>query len=240
MPDDRQSRPTLPPLSPASEDNPPLAKPRRVSRPEAPPEPYARVALRAPKVADDSQEEKLLKALAAVDARAQAFEESVRAELHRVVVQAAPAAPLSPSPTKSIAPPRAAPARDLSWIAQVPAILMAVGALVATMAQSCQKKAEVSADVLAKITQVQNDLTAHVTAHTLDVVNQHALDQKHYIFDVGARCYLKGVLQKQSTKVDDPEDAPTCPDMEFYPAPASGSLSPAIQPKVTFPIPPVP
>lgn len=233
--DDRQTRGTLPPNG---EDNPPLAKPRRVSRPEdPPPETIARMALKAPKIPEDSHET-LLRAMAASEERAKAFEESVRADLHRVVVQSALAPPAAP-PSKPTLPPKPL-SRDLSWLAQVPAILMALGALIATLAQSCQKKAEVSADVLAKITDVQNQLSAHVTAHTLDVVNQHALDQKHFSYDISERCYAKGLWQKLSIKVDDPPDAPACPEMKFYAAPARGSGAPQIQPNAILPAPPAP
>lgn len=238
MSDDRTTRPTTPPLP--REDDPPMMPAFR--RHEAPTgETIAKIALRAKKPgAAPSEHEEVMRALASIGSERaalteerQAFEARLQDSLRQIVIEEIPRhAPASLTPT--------APVKKLSesWFAQLPAILMALSALIAQVAQSCQSKAEVSADVLAKITAVNDRLTAHMTVSDLQTA-QHQTDKTAlHNYQLAERCYLSPVLQKLSVKVDDPDGTPVCPAMEFYARPLTGSRAPMIQPKATLPVPP--
>lgn len=236
----RHTRATLPPLP--REDDPPMIRQRRR---EDPPlergEPIARVALRAPRVPlEPSEHEEVMRALAQLTSEKEAlaeerrrFEERVQEALRQIVIEEIPRhAP------PSLAPRSRSEHASSSWFAHIPATLMGLAALVGVVAQSCQKKGELSADTLAKITAVSDRLTAHITVSELETVDVKADKSKLHSYQLAERCYLSPILQKLSVKVDDPEGAPACPAMEFFARPLVGSKAPMIQPNATFPTPP--
>lgn len=243
---ERQSRTTLPPIP--REDDPPMARPAASRRESPPKETIAKIALRAPPpLPPPSEHEEVMRALASITAeraklkqqledqlkeQQEAFEATMHQAMRSIVIEEVPhhvAASLPPPATKKLSD---------SWFAQLPAILMALSALIAQVAQSCQSKAEVSADVLAKITAVDTRLTAHMTVSDLQTAEHKTEKTELHNYQLAERCYLSPVLQRLSVKVDDPEGAPTCPAMEFYPRPLLGSRAPQIQPKATLPVPP--
>lgn len=238
MSDDRRTRPTVPPLQ--REDDPPMVRPARREAPKG--ETIAKIALRAPRAPVDppSEHDQVMRALASVtagleeklSAQQESFEERLQESLRAVVIEEIPrhaSASLPPSEKKTAA---------TSWFAHVPATLMGLAALAGVIAQSCQKKAEVSADVLAKIEAVNTALVAHIAVSdkaALEQSKQGALERSYRIDE---RNWLADVAEKLSVKVDDPPGAPSHQKMEFYPTPLVGSKAPAIQPKATFPYPP--
>jgi hypothetical protein len=239
---DRQSRATAPPIP--REDDPPMAPAFR--RRDAPTgEPIARVALRAPKAAPlPSEHEEVMRALASLGtARAQleeqlqaqqaSFEERLQESLRGLVIEEIPRHASLPPPARPSERTAAG-----SWFAHIPATLMGLAALVGVIAQSCQKKAEVSADVLAKIDGVNTALVSHIA-----VSDQRSLDYKKkegqtYSYLVEQRNWLADVSERLGVKVDDPSGTPSHQKMEFYAPPLVGSKAPPIQPKATFPYPP--
>lgn len=248
MSDDRHTRPTRPPAAPpplpqaTEEDSPPLQ--RGPVSPRVLPETIAKIALRAPLKPALSEREELLRAVAQVSRDQVSREDKLRAELRDLIIEhlPIPADPKLPSvsvpPEKkkfSIAPKSI---RDMSWMAHVPAILMAIAALVATVAQSCVKKQELSSDALAKIQEIRGVVDAHVQSHDLKDVQAAEKKQLERQYLVDQRNWLAPVLEKLSVKVDDPPGAPPRPDMGFYPPPVLSSKAPRIQPHATFPAPP--
>lgn len=241
MPDkDWQSRATQPPLP--REDDPPMARPRpRHDSLAEKAEPIARVALRAPRVpGQPSQHDEVMRALALLTSEKEAlaeehrsFEERMQESLRQIVIEEIP----RHAPT-SVPPRSKSEQASSSWFAHIPATLMGLAALVGVIAQSCQKKSEVSADVLAKITAVDTRLTAHLTVSDLETAEIKSDKAKVHSYELAERCYLSPILQKLSVKVDDPEGAPPCPQMEFFARPLVGSRAPMIQPNATFPTPP--
>lgn len=237
---DRQGRATMPPLP--REDDPPMARPRaRLDSLTDKGEPIARVALRAPRVPEESSEhEEVMRALALLTSEKEAlaeerrsFEERMQESLRQIVIEEIP----RHAPT-SLPPRSRSEHGSSSWFAHIPATLMGLAALVGVIAQSCQKKGELSADTLAKITAVNDRLTAHITVSDLETVEQKTNQAKVRSYELAERCYLSPILQKLSVKVDDPEGALACPQMEFFARPLIGSKAPMIQPNATFPIPP--
>lgn len=235
---DRQSRATVPPPIPR-EDDPPLARSRhRDERPIA--EPIARVALRAPPLLPPpSEHEEVMRALASISRERvalgeerEAFEQRMQESLRQIVIEEIPR-------HQTAAPPHADKERvSGSWFAHIPATLMGLAALIGVIAQSCQKKAEVSADVLAKIEAVDSHLSAHVA-----VSDQNKLDAKSkelllHSYLIGMHNWQSDVFERLSVKVDDPPGAPSHQKLEFYAVPARGSKAPLIQPNATFPYPP--
>lgn len=243
---DRQTRSTRPPPHPASrphEDSPPLQRGPVPPRPLT--ERVSQMALRAPSKPDRSEHEEVMLALAQVSQEQAIFETKIRSELRDLVIEQRPLPPdpklpaehQPPSEKKkfSLAPKSI---RDMSWMAHVPAILMAIAALVATVAQSCVKKQELSSDALAKIQAIQTTVDAHVKAHDLADVEANKKKESGRKYLVDQRNWLAPVLEKLSVKVDDPEGAPARPEMGFYPPPSLNSKAPRIQPHATFPAPP--
>lgn len=241
----RQDRPTRPPAARPHEDSPPLQ--RGPLPPRALTETVSQMALRAPPKPEISPHEEVMRALAQVSHDQETFETKIRTEIHDLIVEQRPLPPDPKLPAEqpaasekkkfSLAPKSI---RDMSWMAHVPAILMAIAALIATVAQSCVKKQELSSDALAKIQGIQTTLDAHVKAHDLADVKAAEKKQLEYRYQVEQRNWLAPVLEKLSVKVDDPEGAPARPDMGFYPPPSVGSKAPRIQPHATFPAPPPP
>lgn len=235
---ERQSRATTPPIP--REDDPPMAPAFR--RHEAAPigETIAKIALRAPKATTPPTEhEEVMRALAALtteraklEEQQASFEEHMKEAIRGLVIEEIPR-------HASVPPPHSDKERvSGSWFAHIPATLMGLAALVGVIAQSCSKKAEVSADVLAKIDAVSTALVSHVA-----VSDQRSLDYKKkegetYQYLVSQRNWLADVAEKLSVKVDDPPGTPSHQRIEFYAPPLVGSKAPAIQPKATFPYPP--
>lgn len=239
MSDDRRTRQTSPPLP--REDDPPMAPAFR--RHESAPmgETIAKIALRAPKPPPlPTEHEEVMRALAALttdrqklEEREASFEERMQEAIRGLVIEEIPRhAPAS------LPPPAEKKTAAGSWFAHVPATLMGLAALVGVIAQSCQKKAEVSAEVLAKIEAVNTGLAAHIA-----VSDQRTLDYKKregatYEFLVDERNWLADVSEKLGVKVDDPPGTPSHQKLEFYAPPLVGSKAHPIQPKATFPYPP--
>lgn len=217
-------------------------------REEVPPgEPIARVALRAKMPpALPTEHEEVMRALASMSTERAAlekqlaeqqasFEDRMQEAIRGLVIEEIPRhtpASLPPPPHHS---DRTAAG---SWFAHIPATLMGLAALVGVIAQSCSKKAEVSADVLAKIEATNASLAAHIA-----VSDQRSLDYKKkegetYTFLVEERNWLADVSEKLGVKIDDPPGTPSHQKLEFYPPPLVGSKGHAIQPKATFPYPP--
>lgn len=241
--DDKQTRPTRPPAA-SHEDPPPLQ--RGPVPPRVLPETIAQMATRAPQKSVLTEHEELLRAVAQISEEQRTREAAFRAEIHDLVVEhhlppdpKLPTIELPPPEKKrfSLAPKSI---RDMSWMSHVPAILMAIAALVTTVTQSCVKKQELSDDALAKIKSINDALDAHVKAHDIADVSAATKKQLEYKYGLDQRSWLASVLEKLSVKVDDPPDAPKRETIEFYPSPLVGSKAPRIQPKATFPAPPAP
>lgn len=239
MSDDRRTRPTTPPLP--REDDPPMMPAFR--RHEAPTgETIAKIALRARKPPEaPSEHEEVMRALASLtteraklEEQQASFEERMQEAIRGLVIEEIP----RHAPTSL--PPHSSDKERVSgsWFAHLPATLMGLAALIGVIAQSCQKKAEVSADVLAKIDAVNTALVAHVAVSDKAALEQSKRDALERSYRIDERNWLADVAEKLSVKVDDPPGAPSHQKMEFYPTPLVGSKAPVIQPKATFPYPP--
>lgn len=207
-------------------------------------ETIAKIALRAPKPPPlPTEHEEVMRALASMSTERAAlekqleeqqasFEERMQEAIRGLVIEEIPR-------HASVPPPHSDKERvSGSWFAHIPATLMGLAALVGVIAQSCSKKAEVSADVLAKIEATNASLAAHIA-----VSDQRSLDYKKKegetsVFLVEERNWLADVSEKLGVKVDDPPGTPSHQKLEFYPPPLVGSKGHAIQPKATFPYPP--
>lgn len=253
--DDRHSRPTRPPAAPAPhagpahEDSPPLVRQRGPVPPRELPETIAKIAARAPQQPALTEHEEMMRALAQVSHDREIMETKLRAELRDLIVERQPLPSPPKLPAVDLAPPPSQAKRfslvpksmrDMSWMAHMPATLMAIAALITTVAQSCVKKQELSSDALAKIQTIHDELDAHVKAHNLADVATDAKKKADYKYQLEQRNWLAPVLEKLSVKVDDPPGAPPRADMGFYPQPSLGSHAPRIQPNATFPAPPAP
>lgn len=223
--------------------------PRR-DAPERPkPEPIARVALRAPQKSALSDQEALLQALQAHEATLQrefsaqraAFEDKIRQEMRAIVTREAEAAPSPsvPPPASarrqiSLLPPKGT---ELAWFPHLPALVVALGALVTSITQSCGKKAELSTEAVSKITAVDERLTKHITS-------QRSLNQANYNAALELRDYVSGIFEETlNVKIDDPLGAPRRRELTYYPSPLSSNrppLAPLVQPHAPFPVPPNP
>lgn len=244
MADDRRTRPTL---RPKGEDPPPMQRPARASRPDPPPttEPIAVQAKKAPPSGAFDPEQEILKALARLDQQHSGFEEKIKEHVRAVLVQELP------QPAPRAAPPSLTPEQkkhwakpDSSWIGHLPAILMAVAALVTTVAQSCSTSQKQIAEFADKIDKIEKKVDTHVTLHESEKLSsgrdQKQREQTLYHYQLAERSYVGGVLERLSVKVDDESEAPPRAIIDFYPPPLHGSKAPQIQPKATFPAPPKP
>jgi hypothetical protein len=235
---DRQSRPTVPPIP--REDGPPLLPATRRYEQLPLTEPIARIALKAPppRSPQPSEHEEVMRALASLSSEREAlaeeraaFEERMQESLRQIVIEEIP--------RHQTIPPHSDKERvSGSWFAHIPATLMGLAALVGVIAQSCSKKAEVSADVLAKIEAVDSHLAAHIAVSDQNKIDQKARDAALHVYLVQQHDWIANVLERQSVKVDDPEGAPARAKIDFYAPPARGSKAPLIQPNATFPYPP--
>ena len=235
---DRQSRPTVPPIP--REDGPPLLPATRRYEQLPLTEPIARIALKAPpmRAPQPSEHEEVMRALAslstereALEAERAAFQERMQQELRQIVIEEIPR-------HQSIPPHSDKERVSGSWFAHIPATLMGLAALIGVIAQSCSKKAEVSADVLAKIEAVDSHLAAHIAVSDQNKIDQKARDAALHVYLVQQHDWIASVLERQSVKVDDPEGVPARKEITFYPPPVRGSKAPLIQPNATFPYPP--
>lgn len=232
---ERQSRTTLPPIP--REDGPPNAPAYR-RREEAPlGETIARVALRAPKPPPlPSEHEEVMRALASLSSEREAlaeeraaFQERMQRELRQIVIEEIPR-------HQTIRPDKERVSG--SWFAHIPATLMGLAALVGVIAQSCSKKAEVSADVLAKIDAQNTALVRHIAVSDQNKLDNKQKDLLLHGYLVGMHNWQADVFEHLGVKVDDPPGAPSHNRLEFYAVPARGSKAPPIQPNATFPYPP--
>jgi hypothetical protein len=209
-------------------------------------ETIAKIALRAPKPPPlPTEHEEVMRALASMsteraslesklEEQQASFEVRIQEAIRGLVIEEIPRHASLPPPSHHASERTAAG----SWFAHIPATLMGLAALVGVIAQSCSKKAEVSADVLAKIEAVDAHLAAHIA-----VSDQRSLDYKKkegetYDFLVEQRNWLADVSEKLGVKVDDPPGTPSHQKLEFYAPPLVGSKAHPIQPKATFPYPP--
>lgn len=237
MADDRRTRPTL---RPHGEDPPPMQRPP--SRPEPPPLPIAVQAKNAPPSGEFDPQNEILKALARLDQQHSGFEDKVKATVREILVKEIPRASASPSLPPEAKKHWAKP--DVSWVAHLPAILMAVAALVASVAQSCSTSQKQIAEFADKIDKIEKKVDTHVTLHESERLTntreQAQREQALYHYQLAERSYVGGVFEQLSVKVDDPPGTPSRASIDFYPPPLRGSKAPQIQPKATFPAPPPP
>lgn len=223
-------RPSSP--GPASEDSPPLVRGRAM-----PPLPsLPKQALAAPKSGEFDPQQEILKALAQMDQNRKAFEDQIREEVRAAVIAEVPrqvTASLPPPPEK-----KRWSKPDMSWIGHLPAILMAIGALIGVVAQSCSTSEKKYGAVVERVDKIEKKLDAHVTVSDLDQIAEKTKEDKIRTYLLKERDWVGGVFEKQGVKVDDPPGSPARAEIEFYPAPQRGSKAPLIQPKATFPSPP--
>lgn len=233
MTDERKTARPPPPLPRRDEDRPKT-------------EAIGRIALRAQKVQALSDQEAFLQALKAheaamiseIAAQRHAFEEKIRTEMRALVEHEIRSTP-------SASPPPIPPAKSemLAWFPHLPALVVALGALVTSTTQSCGKKAELSGEAVAKITDVSTELKKHVTASDKAFLDQRTLNQSNYNAALDLRDYVGGIFEETlNVKIDDPPGAPRRKEITYYPAPLAPrrSRAPLVQPRVTFPVPPDP
>ena len=244
--DQKRSAVTRPPPLSRDEDNPPLQKPLRG-------ESIARIALRAPKIPSDEvppspESAAFLRALAATEGkvlaelsdRREAFEAQMRKELTELVIKT----------RESSAPPPAhrsrwsLPPKDTSWVPHLPATLMALAAIIATIAQSCSHKQELTPELTKRLDDIGRSIDA-VKSTSVTATELQTYKNAQYAFALDQRAWISDVLERAaSVKVDDPPGAPKRDHLQFYPPPMVDphrvTPAPVVQPHAPYPLPPQP
>lgn len=234
MADDKRTRATLPPTPPRGsshgEDSPPLER-ARAPRPS-----LSRQALDAPPALSDR--ELLLQAIKQGEEKRSAeldeFEEGIKDQIRALVVKELKTStpPPAATPAKAAPPPQ----EPYAWLKHVPAILMAVSAIIISFTQSCTKKADLNADVAARLTTVEKGLVTHVTSSDKELLAIRDDLDANYLAELSKHCFMAAVLDKLDVKVDSPQiPGMKCDPIDFNPPPLkkSGDAH-RIQPKATF------
>lgn len=219
-------------------------------------EPIARVALRAPPVseADTDPEVRLRAALqtseashkAEIEQWKNAFEQQLRDKLKSLVAEEVRSIPPPPLPAAA-PPPHSTRFIDLSWVGNLPAILVALGTLVTVVAQSCAARREVPPEVTRRLDEISVAVKASDDKlAALDKLGKEKREEA-YAYQLSTRSWIADVLERAaSVKVDDPPGTPARDQLTFYPSPKvdphkiTGGGAHLVQPRDPFPAPPLP
>ncbi len=225
MTDDDRTRPTRrppPPIIPREDPFP--------TKPAPIPEKIARVALAAKPGL--SEHEQVLRALEQGQRKHEEFEQKIKALIAQEVPKSLP----PPAPPKRWNKP------DASWLPHAAPILIALGALVTSITQSCS---HVPPAVLDKLKKHDESIAALSSAVALKENASDALTkrQETYQYELDSRRWVAEIFEYFGVKVDDPAGTPPRDPMTFYPPPfkARRPASPhPVQPHEAYPVPPPP
>jgi hypothetical protein len=222
-------------------------------------EPIARIAARAPKVspADLDPQNALLRAIAATEGRMlaeisdkrdeeearqverqRAFEEQLRSEIRKLVVNEVKTCPPPPLPELR---------KKFEWshLQYVAAFVVALTGLIAMILNAQKPSAEVMKHFEA-IEGAQAKVDKKLDAHIESESKQRADDlNEDYRYKIEVRSWVTDVLERAaSVKIDDPPGTPPRDPLRFYPPPLVDAHKVTgahiVQPRDPYPVPPKP